>query len=98
MNTSIKKLKLATSNNIDGATHLLSIVLLQMKSNYQQIILGFYKIMNNYLEPRNSIKKLNWQNLRFADTTNSVCSDLKHEKLIYISTRIINPGKIYHFI
>ena len=51
--------------------------------------------MNNYLEPRNSIKIELAKSLQFADTTNSVCSDLKHEKLIYISTRIINPGKIF---
>ncbi|KAF6063964.1 hypothetical protein FOB64_005552 [Candida albicans] len=98
MNTSIKKLKLATSNNIDGATPLIinspTVNEIKLPTNNSWVLQDYEQLFGT----KKFHKEIELaKSLRFADTTNSVCSDLKHEKLIYISTRIINPGKILSF-
>ena len=98
MNTSIKKLKLTTSNNIDGATPLIinspTVNEIKLPTNNSWVLQDYEQLFGT----KKFHKEIELaKSLRFADTTNSVCSDLKHEKLIYISTRIINPGKILSF-
>ena len=98
MNTSIKKLKLATSNNIDGATPLIinspTANEIKLPTNNSWVLQDYEQLFGTK-EFHKEIELA--KSLRFADTQNSVCSDLKNEKIIYISTRIINPGKILSF-